>query len=164
MKRLKINISGGCETKWIGNGDFQSDNFRMIYAGGEKHKRSIGILLDEERNNGPTGHWQITERIMLVKLKGNPLNTSIKMVYAPTSDSADEEIEEFYDTLDKPKAQCKSRNIIIVMGDLNTKVGNKGEEVVVGNYGLGERNDRGERWVQWWAANDLVITNTWFEE
>ena len=93
MKRFKINILGVCETRLKGNGYFQSDNFRMIYAGGEKHEIGVGILLDEERNKSLISHWQITERVMLVKLKGNPFNISIIMVYAPTSDSTDEEIE-----------------------------------------------------------------------
>ena len=35
------------------------------------------------------------------------------------------------------KAQCKSQEIIIVMGDLNAKVGSEGGSDMVGKHGLG---------------------------
>ena len=41
------------------------------------------------------------------------------------------------------------------MGDLNAKV--------VGRYGLGSRNERGDMWVDWCMTHDQVIMNTWFQ-
>ena len=35
---------------------------------------------------------------------------------------------------------------------------------MAGKYGLGSRNERGNRWVQWCAAHSQVITNTCFQE
>lgn len=43
--------------------------------------------------------------------------------------------------LDNAKAQCKLQEIIIIMGDLNAKVGNDREEEIVGKFGLGARNE-----------------------
>ncbi len=50
------------------------------------------------------------------------------------------------------------------MGDLNAKVENEQDSEMIGKHGLGSRNDRGEKWVQWCTANCQVITNTCFEE
>jgi len=50
----------------------------------------------------------------------------------------------------------------MVIGDLNAKVGKGVESQVVGPYGLGVRNDRGERWVEWCSKNRFTIANTWF--
>ena len=38
-------------------------------------------------------------------------------------------------------------DILLVMGDLNAKVGedNDGHENIIGSHGVGERNDNGER-------------------
>ena len=33
---------------------------------------------------------------------------------------------------------------------------------MVGNFGLGERNERGDKWVEWCESWDQVIINTWF--
>ena len=34
---------------------------------------------------------------------------------------------------------------------------------VVGRYGLGSRNARGDMWVDWGMPHDQVIINTWFQ-
>ena len=68
------------------------------------------------------GHWELSDRVKLVKLRGNPFNINIIVVYAPTSDSN------------------------------------------IGKHGLGVKNDRGDKWVQWCAANSQVVTNACFQE
>jgi len=51
---------------------------------------------------------------------------------------------------------------VFVMGDLNAKVWCGKQSDVVGPYGLGERNERGDIWVQWREENDQVIAKTYF--
>ena len=53
----------------------------------------------------------------------------------------------------------------IIMGDLNAKVGltNDKEEKALGPYRIGERNDRGERLLEYIARRNL-IGNTWFKK
>ena len=50
------------------------------------------------------------------------------------------------------------------MGDFNGKVGKGKEEQTVGPFGLGERNDRGGKLVEWCKANRYTIGNTWFHQ
>ena len=95
MTRLNINILGVCETRWKHTGNFQTDSYRMINSGGEKHEKGVGIILDKERTKCMLGHWELSDWVMLVKLKGNPFNISIIMVYSPTSESSEEEIDKF---------------------------------------------------------------------
>ena len=54
---------------------------------------------------------------------------------------------------------------MIVMGYLNTKVGGEQNPLqeIVGKHGLGERNTRGDLWVDWCATHEQVIMNTWFQ-
>ena len=40
------------------------------------------------------------------------------------------------------------------MGDLNAKVGEGRFDNVVGEYGLRQRNERGERFIEWCKANN----------
>ena len=49
--------------------------------------------------------WPLTDRNLLVKIQDTPFNISIIVVYAPTYDCNEEEIEMFYDNLDMAKAQ-----------------------------------------------------------
>ncbi|ESO12300.1 hypothetical protein HELRODRAFT_158785 [Helobdella robusta] len=84
-------------------------------------------------------------------------------VYAPTSESSEEDLEAFHSDLDDALETCKSQKVVIVMGDLNSKVGSEKIHDVVGPHGIGERNVRGEKLIEWRVTSDQVITNTWFE-
>ena len=92
MMRLNINILGINETRWTANGDFMIDGYKMIYAGGEKHERGVGLLLDDEIAKCVLGYWAVSDRVLLVKIQGQPFNISIIVVYAPTAESTEDEI------------------------------------------------------------------------
>jgi hypothetical protein len=56
------------------------------------------------------------------------------------------------------------KDVLILMGDWNSKIG-KGEETeTVGKYGLGNRNEAGERLLQFCKENALFLANTYFEQ
>ena len=50
------------------------------------------------------------------------------------------------------------------MGDMNAKIGKGRHSNVVGNWGLGKRNERGDRLLEYAVKNDLRIMNTWFKQ
>ena len=50
------------------------------------------------------------------------------------------------------------------MGDLNAKVGDTAQKNVTGRFGLGNRNEAGDRLIEFCRENQLVITNTQFEQ
>src|SRR5215469_4252685 len=95
---------------------------------------------------------------MKVKL----FNICLIQVYAPTTQHEEDEINKFYREVQSAKDQCKQHEMIVVMGDLNAKVGNEHFDEVVGPCGLVERNDRGERWIEWCMENKQIIGNIWF--
>ncbi|VDP57244.1 unnamed protein product [Schistosoma margrebowiei] len=60
--------------------------------------------------------------------------------------------------------KCTRKDLTILMGDLNAKVGidNTGYEDIMGRHGLGPRNENGERFANLCAFNKLVIGGTIF--
>ena len=56
------------------------------------------------------------------------------------------------------------KNVNLIMGDLNTKIGsdNQGYENVMGVHGLGVMKDNWERFVNVCAANSIVIEGSVF--
>ena len=52
----------------------------------------------------------------------------------------------------------------IILGDCNAKVVHEKVYGITESFGLGERNDAGERLVDFYSDNDLVIANTWFQQ
>ncbi len=161
MKRMKVDILGMAEVRWTGAGSFKSDGYTMIYSGGQNHERGVGILFSQASARSLMGYWPISDRVLLSKLNARPLNMNIIQVYAPRSNSSEEEIEKFHEDMETAKKQCKSQEVTIIMGDF--KVGNKREDSTLGPHGLGERNERGERLAEWCRNNDFMVGKTWLE-
>ena len=59
---------------------------------------------------------------------------------------------------------CKRNDMIVVMGDLNAKVGNNNtnREELMGKFGVGVVNDNGEGLFDFCSANGFIITGTIF--
>ncbi|XP_063601940.1 craniofacial development protein 2-like [Penaeus indicus] len=164
INRLHINIMGISEMRWTGAGAISSENRKIIYSGGEQHERGVGIIADSKTSKALLGYWAVSDRILLARFKGSPMDISIIQTYAPTTKSSDEDIDRFYAQLDQAYSQCKSQDIIIVMGDSNAKVGNERVDNIVGPHGVGSRNERGEMLVDWAQTNNMIIGNTWFKQ
>ena len=88
------------------------------------------------------GWWGLSDRVLLVKLKEKPFDLSIIQVYAPTTENSEDDLEKFYNTIENAKKQCKSQETVIVMGDLNAKVGSVSDGGILGKHGLGVCNER----------------------
>ncbi|KAL4107862.1 hypothetical protein QTP88_018144 [Uroleucon formosanum] len=83
----------------------------------------------------------------MVKFKAEPSDIVVIQVYFSTTEAEDNEIEEMYAGLEE---LCKLAK------------GNKGADgQVVGAYGLGTRNERGDRLIDFCKQYDKVITNTY---
>ncbi|GFS22699.1 craniofacial development protein 2-like [Elysia marginata] len=62
---------------------------------------------------------------------------AILQTYAPTSDYSDEDVDKYYEEVKDVLKEVKSSEVLIVMGDMNAKVGNQKLENIVGQHGLG---------------------------
>ena len=81
--------------------------------------------------------------------------------YAPTSNAEEAEVvEDLQDLLElTPK-----RDVLFIMGDWNAKVGSQETPGVTGKFGLGIRNEAGQRLIEFCQENALVIANTLFQQ
>ena len=88
---------------------------------------------------------------------------NVIQVYAPTSEANENELESFYTDVQEAFNIAKNHEVNIVMGDLNAKIGKGKEDSLIGQFGLGDRNERGDRFAQFCLENRMVITNTFFD-
>ena len=87
----------------------------------------------------------VSARINVARFKTTVRNILMIQCNAPTAAAEDVERQEFYVQLNDTLKKQKKKDIIIVGGDLNAKVGqdNEGLEHGTDRHGLGERNENG---------------------
>ena len=162
MNRLGVDVMGLSEVRWPDVGEHRCESGVLIYSGGQKGEKGVGVMLNKKMASCIKGYWTRSDRVILVKLNGAPFDLNIIQVYAPTCDGSEEEVNQFYGELSEVMEQCKRHEINIVMGDLNSKVGRGRDGDVVGPWGLGDRNERGDEWVEWCNEHQQIVLNTWF--
>ena len=139
-----------------------SDDVRVIYSGGLQSQRGVAILLDKDTEKRIIEIKQVSGRILVVKVKSEPVNVVFIQVYMPTSEHDENELDEMYDKMEELIDKQTGSDNMIIMGDFNAVVGEGREDSMVGKYGLGSRNEREERLVKFCKRKQLVITSTWF--
>ena len=81
--------------------------------------------------------------------------------YAPTSDA---EVEWFYEDLQDLLQLTPKKDVLFIIGDWNAKVGSQETPGVTGKFGLGVRNEAGQRLIEFCQENTLVVVNTLFQQ
>ena len=99
-----------------------------------------------------------------VRFQGKPFTITVIQVYAPTSNAEEVEVERFYEDLQDLLELTPNKDVLFIIGDLNTKVGSQETPGLTGKCGLGKWNGAGQRLIQFCQENALVITNTLFQQ
>ena len=93
-----------------------------------------------------------------VRLQGKPFNIRVIQVYAPTSNAEEAEVERFYEDLQDLLELTPIKDVLFIIGDWNAKVGSQETPGVIGTFGLGIRNEAGQRLIEFCQENTLVQT------
>ena len=83
--------------------------------------------------------------------------------YAPTSNAGEAEVEQFYEDLQDLLEPNTQKDVLFILGDWNAKVGSQETPGVTGKFGLGVRNEAGQRLIEFCQENALVRANTLFQ-
>ena len=105
---------------------------------------------------------KMTEWSLFVS-KANHSITVIQ-VYDPISNAEEAEVEEVYEDLQDLLERIPQKDVLFIIGDRNAKVGSQETPGVTGKFGLGMRNEAGQRLIQFCQENSLVIANTLFQQ
>ena len=99
-----------------------------------------------------------------VRFQGKPFNITVIQVYALTSNAKEAEVEWFYEGLQDLLDLTPQKDVLFIIKDWNAKVGSQETPGVTGKFGLGVRNEAGERLIEFCQENALVIANTLFQQ
>ena len=96
--------------------------------------------------------------------QGKPLNITVIQAYAPTSNTEEAEVEQFYDDLQDLLELTPKKDVLFIIGDWNAKVGSQETPGVTGKFGLEVENEAGQRLIEFCQENALAIANTLFQQ
>ena len=99
-----------------------------------------------------------------VDVQGKSFNITVIQVYAPTSDAEEAEAERFCEDLQNLLELTPKKDVLFIIGEWNAKVGSQGPAGVTGKFGLGMRNEAGQRLIEFCQENALLIANTLFQQ
>ena len=165
MARVNIGILALSELKWTGVGEFNSDDHYIYYYGQESLRRNgVASMVNRRVRNAVLGCTLKNDRMISVRFQGKPFNTTVIKVYAPTSNAEKAEVERFYEDLHDLLELIPQKDVLFIIGDWNAKVGSQETPGVTGTFGLGIRNEAGQRLIEFCQENVLVIANTLFQQ
>ena len=85
-------------------------------------------------------------------------------VCAPNTNAEETEVEQFYEDLQDLVDLTPKKDVLFIIGDWNAKVGSQETPGVTGKFGLGMRNEAGQRLIEFCQENALVIASTLFQQ
>ena len=95
---------------------------------------------------------------------GQPFNIMVIQVYAQTSNAEETEVELFYEDLQDLLELTPKKDVLFIIGTWNAKVGSQEIPGVIGKFGLGVRNEAGQRLLELCQENTRVVANTLFQQ
>ena len=146
MARVNVDILGISELKWTGMGEFKSDDHYIYYCGQESLRRNeVAIMLNKRVQNAVLGCNLKNDRMISVHFQGKPFNITVIQTYAPTSNTEEAEVEQFYEDLQGLLELTPKKDVLLIIGDWNAKVGSQETPGITGKFGLGVWNEAGQR-------------------
>ncbi|CAG9828488.1 unnamed protein product, partial [Diabrotica balteata] len=145
MERMTIDIMGISEMRWPGTGSIDKKDHRIFYSGSldGKLEHGVGVIITRKISRCILNFVPVSNRVILLQIRANPVNVNIIQIYAPTADKDDEEVETLYQSIE----------------DILERI----SKHLIGPFGLGQRNERGDRLEIFAEDNKLVVLNTFYK-
>ena len=93
-----------------------------------------------------------------------PFNSTVIQVHAPINNAEEAKVKRFYEHLQYLLELKPKKDVLFIIGDWTTKVGSQEIPGVTGKFGLGVKNEAGQRLTEFCQENALVIANTLFQQ
>ena len=165
MVKVNVNILGINKLKGTGMGELNSDDHYIYYCDQESLRRNgVAIMVNKRVLHAVLGCNLKDERLISVRFQGKQFNIMIIHAFAPVRNAEEAEVEWHYEDLQDLLELISKKDVLFIKGDWNAKVGSEETLGVTGKFGLGILNDAGQRLIEFFQENTLVIANTLFQQ
>ena len=146
-------------------GEFNSDDHYIYYCGQESLRRNgVATIVNKRVQNAVLGCNLKNDRMTSVRFQGKPFNITVIQVYAPTSNTEEAELEQFYEDLEDLLELTPKKDILFIIGDWNAKIESQEIPGVTGKFGHGVQNEARQKLIEFCQENALVIKNTFSQQ
>lgn len=137
--------------------------YTFHYCSKRKHKRAaaeVGILINNKYERNIEETYYINERIMRVLL--NLGERKLHIVSVPDAGKLKEDTTTFYEQLQQEIDKIFRSKMLLILGDLNTRIGNEVVSGVKQRFNEPTLNENGKAPITFCAENELRVNNTYF--
>ncbi|KAK3509090.1 hypothetical protein QTP70_020302 [Hemibagrus guttatus] len=167
MERRKVDILCVQETRWKGSKARSiGAGFKLFYYGVDSKKNGVGVVLKEEFVRNVLEVKRVSDRVMSLKLEIEGVMLNVVSGYASQVGCELEEKERFLCQLDEVMESISTGERVVIGADFNGHVGegNRGDEEVMGKFGVKERNLEGQMVVDFAKRMDMAVVNSYFQK
>ncbi|KAK3517034.1 hypothetical protein QTP70_032526, partial [Hemibagrus guttatus] len=167
MERRKVDILCVQKTRWKGSKARSTGaGFKLFYYGVDSKRNGVGVVLKEEFVRNVLEVKSLSDRVMSLKLEIEGVMLNVVSGYAPQVGCELEEKERFWSELDEVRESIPTGERVVIGADFNGHVGkgNRGDEEVMGRFGVKERNLEGQMVVDFAKRMDMAVANTYFQK
>ena len=104
------------------------------------------------------------DSMISVHFQVKPFSITVIQVHAPINNAEEAKVKRFYEHLQYLLELKPKKDVLFIIGDWTTKVGSQEIPGVTGKFGLGVKNEAGQRLIEFCQENALVIANTLFQQ
>ena len=162
--RRGMDVLALCETKMKGKGEVAFGEVTDRVSGVERGRAREGmaLLLSKWMVNKVVEWKEMPSRLMWVSVRMGRECWAFVSAYRPGCERSEKESDEFWNELTRYVDGLSTRNYVVVLGNLNARLGDGEVEGVVGKYGVPGENESGERLLDMCVEQELAIGNSFF--
>jgi len=172
LEDMDMGVVGVCEHRLFTAGgvvaDMRVNSYQFLYTSADKKEGfGVGFLVSQHVLPAVESCSGVSSRLATLRLKTRCGHSTIIMCHAPTNDKEDIIKDQFYDSLEQVLAKTPARDMVVLLGDFNAKLGNVPGvwDKEMGRVGPpGQMSDNGRRMLQMAATSGLVVTNTVYRQ
>ena len=164
--RRKMDVLALCETKMKGKGEVMFGGMTGRISGPERGRarEGVALILNKWMSKLVVEWKEVSSRLMWVRVRLGRECWAFISAYGPGSERSEEERAAFWNELEDCVDSLSRRNYVVVLGDLNARVGVGEIEGVLGRYGVPGVNESGERLIDMCIEKELAIGNSFFRK